>query len=923
MKKIISLLLLFSNVLFAQYKNDNDLSTLLPYEITNENFDSEITSSFSYLFTKNNELNLKEVLKFKNKFTKDYSSFKSKKKIDYPTTAFFIGKIQNKTSNTLKAVFNTSNSQKVAVFIISETDTIKKTIGYVQESDSTYSKEKSNSFCITFLPNQTKTIVLKQKNYSDYDLIFKFNIMSTAIYDSYLLGSYRKFQLNRMFLGILSGGILLLFLFNLVLFFNTKTKYYLYYTFYLFFVFILIILMIDRNQNFFSGRIMLYFELIKEIAYTLSIVTYGLFAKSLLEISNTRLTKFVKVFTTITSIYLLYLIVIFFKNDLNFDEAAYLIIKIFKFLTFGFLLIFIMQLYKNKSNKYLKYVFIGSVILFSSYLLQTFFENFQTILFSKHISKQIVRTNLSILLGTIIEILFFSYALHLKSYKATIDKKVLENLNELKSRFFANISHEFRTPLTLIKSPVQSLKSKTNDENQLKELALIDNNSNRMLELVDQLLELSKLDSGNLKLILKDGNIANFLHTIIEPFQFQASENNLNFVSNIEKSSQNYSFDKDIIQKIATNLLSNAFKYTLENETITFEASIENQELKLKITNSGTEIKKEDLPQLFERFYQKKDVSQGVGIGLSLVQELVDLYEGKIITNIENNVLSFTVFIPLNNVSNAILIPLTKNIETISNEINSENDLPILLIVDDNQDIRNVIATIFQENYTIIQAQDGEEAYKLAQKEIPDCIVSDVVMPKMDGFEFTKAIKNNELTSFIPIVLLTAKSSDEYKLEGLQSTADAFLTKPFNNEILEATVNQLIAERKKLQKRYSQELVLRPVDLVINSVDEKFIEKLQVVLDKNLSNSEFTSENFSTAVGMSRMQLHRKLKSLLGVTATEFLRNERLKTASELLKKGNGNISDVAYAVGFNDVSYFSKCFKEMYQCTPSEMINK
>jgi YesN/AraC family two-component response regulator len=211
----------------------------------------------------------------------------------------------------------------------------------------------------------------------------------------------------------------------------------------------------------------------------------------------------------------------------------------------------------------------------------------------------------------------------------------------------------------------------------------------------------------------------------------------------------------------------------------------------------------------------------------------------------------------------------------------------------------------------------------LAQKEIPDCIISDVMMPKMDGFEFTKAIKNNELTSFIPVVLLTAKTSDEAHLEGLQSASDAFLTKPFNNDIVRATVFQLIEERRKLQNRYSQELVLRPVDIVINSVDEKFLEKIQLVLEKEFSNASFSSDDFANAVGMSRMQLHRKLKSLLGVTATEFLRNERLKTAAKLLKEGNGNISEIAYSVGFNDLSYFAKCFKEVYCVTPTEYLNK
>ncbi len=500
----------------------------------------------------------------------------------------------------------------------------------------------------------------------------------------------------------------------------------------------------------------------------------------------------------------------------------------------------------------------------------------------------------------------------------------LKELNELKSRFFANISHEFRTPLTLIKSPVQSLQNEISDENQKNKLRLIDTNSTRMLELVNQLLELSKIDSGNLKLILKEGNISSLLHSIIEPFDFQAKEKNINFSSSIEKTTVNNLFDKDIIEKIVTNLVSNAFKYTEINESIMFHSSISNSNLKITVSNSGSNLKKEDLTKLFERFYQKNEANQGVGIGLALVKELVDLYKGTIEMILENSKLSFIVNLPLSEANeNAIIIPPKATVENILNENNPEAELPILLLVDDNTEIRNILKDIFKSDYKVLEAQDGKEALKTAQKEIPDCIISDVMMPNMNGFEFISNIKNNELTSFIPVILLTAKTSEESHLEGIKNKADAYLTKPFNNEIIKETVNQLIAERKKLHRRYSQELILRPVDIVINSVDEKFIEKLQIVLDKELSNSEFNTEKFASAIGISRMQLHRKLKSLLGVSATEFLRNERLKTSSELLKKDNSNISDVAYAVGFNDVSYFSKCFKEMYHCTPTEYIEK
>lgn len=499
----------------------------------------------------------------------------------------------------------------------------------------------------------------------------------------------------------------------------------------------------------------------------------------------------------------------------------------------------------------------------------------------------------------------------------------IKELNELKSVFFANISHEFRTPLTLIKSPVQSLQSEISDENQKNKLRLIDTNSSRMLELVDQLLELSKIDSGNLSLKLKEENISSFLHTLIEPFEFEAKVNNINFSSSIEKADENSLFDKDIIQKIITNLLSNAFKYTSANEQITFHSSVKNSILEITVSNTGSTIKKEDLSKLFDRFYQKNDSNKGVGIGLALVKELVHLHNGSIDTKLKKGEISFNVSLPITTVQENTVLK-NQYVEEISTLENSfDDDLPVLLIVDDNTEIRNVIIDVFKSDYTILEANDGKEALKIAQKEIPDCIISDVMMPNMNGFEFVKNTKNHELTSFIPVILLTAKSSDEAHLEGLKNKADAYLTKPFNNSILKEMVNQLITERKKLHQRYSQELVLKPVDIVINSVDETFIKKLQKVLDKELSNAEFNVEKFASELGISRMQLHRKLKSLLGVSATEFLRNERLKTASELLKKNNQSISDVAYAVGFNDVSYFSKCFKEMYQFTPSEYIER
>ena len=516
--------------------------------------------------------------------------------------------------------------------------------------------------------------------------------------------------------------------------------------------------------------------------------------------------------------------------------------------------------------------------------------------------------------------LVFAYRNKLKT-----SRKIRE-LNRVKSRFFANISHEFRTPLTLIKSPLQHLMTQIGDESQQKQLSLIDRNADRMLELVNQLLELSKIDSGKFQFDLREGEIGPFLQSISEPFEYRAEEKGLRFSSSIEIPEGTYRYDKDVVEKIVTNLLSNAVKYTPEHHDMSFRSTIENKTLIINVSNAGSNLENDDLPKLFERFHQTDRQNQGFGIGLALIKELVDLSDGKIEATVKEGVLSFSVFLPLAQVEaeNRAIQKEEQEIEEILQEEQETNDeQPVLLIVDDSAEIRSIVKDLFSENYTVLEAEDGLSALKIAQKEIPDCIISDVMMPGMDGLEFAKAIKESELTSFIPVILLTAKSADEDRLDALQNKVDAFLTKPFYNDILKESVYQLIKERKRLQQCYNKELILKPVDIAINSVDEKFLEKLTVIMGEQLHNTGFSTDDFASELGMSRMQLHRKLKSLLNVSATEFIRNERLKVAVELMKAGNKNVSEIAYTVGFNDVSYFSKSFKDLYNLTPTEYLSK
>jgi signal transduction histidine kinase/DNA-binding response OmpR family regulator len=920
-KYILFFFFLFSIGLFSQ---SNSVDTIV---ITTTKLDELVDSKFSYLITTDKTITPKKLINSK-RLQKNYMNcFTNSTIIDEKNQfkeLWTLANVINKTKDTLDLVFFCSNIPKLDAFLISKQDTVYKKLGYVQASEDRFFNEIGNSFNFKMLPNEQKKIILHQTIVNPkVHIISKFTIITKDNLNERILNLYREYHFIRMLFAILLGGIFFMFLYNALLFIKTRSTTYLFYSLYLFCNFIYILIIIDKNQNYFLGNLMLYSELLKEISYILSFVFYGYFIQPLIDVKKS-VKKIVGSYSSVSVIYFIFLIIEFNRNGFDFSYFDNKIIFIFKLISYSYIGYILFQLSKKLNKVYIRFIFTGSIILISSLVLQPIFIAYSDYLFSHFFFRMFVRTNFTILLGTILEVSFFTYALYIRSSQVVKEKMRLENLSQIKSRFFANISHEFRTPLTLIKSPVQSLQNEISDVNQKNKLNLIDANSTRMLQLVDQLLELSKIDSGNLKLILKDGNISSFLTTIIEPFQFQSKEKGIYFTSTIQKTTKNSAFDKDVIEKIVTNLVSNAFKYSPQNEQITFTSSVENSMLKLVVSNTGSDVKKEDLPQLFERFYQKNETQQGVGIGLALVKELVDLYKGTITTSVEKGELSFVVNLPLALANeNAVVIPSKETTSSIENSTDSETELPILLIVDDNADIRSVVKDIFKNDYQILEAQDGEEALKLAQNQIPDCIISDVMMPKMDGFEFTKQIKNNELTSFIPVILLTAKTSDEAHLEGLKSTADAFLTKPFNNEIVKATVQQLIAERKKLHERYSQELVLKPVDIVINSAEEKFIEHLQTILDKNLSNSEYTAEDFASEIGMSRMQLHRKLKSLLGVSATEFLRNERLKVGAELLKQGNGNISEIAYSVGFSDVSYFSKCFKEMYHCTPTEYMEK
>ena len=501
----------------------------------------------------------------------------------------------------------------------------------------------------------------------------------------------------------------------------------------------------------------------------------------------------------------------------------------------------------------------------------------------------------------------------------------LKKIDEFKTKLYTNISHEFRTPLTLISGPIDNQLSKEElSENDKKELNLVKQNANRLLNLVNQMLDLSLIDSGQLRLKVKQGNLGIVLKQIIAAFQYKANDKNINIQSEIHGLKEAW-FDTDVVEKVTSNLLSNAIKYAPKGSIIYFNANQIEDTLVMAITNVNKAVGKKDLGKLFQRFYQDNKSSDGVGVGLALVKELVTLSKGSILANsLESNRIQFTVTLPVSKEAfdhSDLELDVIDDIEHNKKDEalkKSENE-SVLLIVEDDNDIRAFVKSIFSSTYKVIEAINGKEGIEQGKAHIPDLIISDIMMPILDGIDLCNALKYDELTSHIPIILLTAKVGEENEIEGLKTGADDYVTKPFSIEKLKLQVEQLIQSRKDLQKRFSQTLQFNSKEIEVSSVEHQFLERLKKVMDANIIEPDFNAEKLSKEMLMSRMQLHRKLKALTDLTTTEFLRSERLKLALPLLKKSDFTISEIAYKVGFNTPSYFIKSFKEVYKCTPSE----
>ncbi len=537
--------------------------------------------------------------------------------------------------------------------------------------------------------------------------------------------------------------------------------------------------------------------------------------------------------------------------------------------------------------------------------------------------------------------------LHMKQFET----EKLHELDHMKSRFFANISHEFRTPLTLLLGPVEDLlKSKSDrDEKERGIFKMMQRNIKRLQVLINQLLDLSKLETGKIKLQVSEGNLSEFIRRIVLSFLSLAESKNINYKYDIPDLSCPVYFDADKVEKIIINLISNAFKFTSAygnvNVRLQYDTSVETgipEFVDLCVSDTGKGIPEEKLNKIFDRFYQVIDSNtrdaEGSGVGLALTKELIDLYRGKI--SVESKVgkgSTFSVKLPISKeqfkeeeivtitsdeeLSKPQKIQEESELTEMEESQNQEKtkELPVILIVEDNIDLRNYISESLCNSYQIITAENGKQGLELAIESIPDLVVSDLMMPVMNGIEMCKHLKTDERTNHIPLVMLTARADRESKIEGLETGADDYIVKPFDTEELQIRIKNLIEQRNKLQEKFRKEFFTPDKMEISLTKNDQLIKKLFELFEENYSDFNFSIEDMSRKLNMSRTQFFRKVNAFIGESPNELLRLYRMKKAAALIQSGKNNIIGIMYEVGFRSTSHFATSFKKYYGQNPSE----
>jgi signal transduction histidine kinase/ligand-binding sensor domain-containing protein/DNA-binding response OmpR family regulator len=530
-----------------------------------------------------------------------------------------------------------------------------------------------------------------------------------------------------------------------------------------------------------------------------------------------------------------------------------------------------------------------------------------------------------------------------------LETEKLKEVDHLKSKFFANISHEFRTPLTLILGPLKALIGNGVSAEQLKQLQFMEKNANRLHRLVNQLFDLSRLKSGRLTLQQKPGDLVDYCRGLSMSFFSLAEINDIQLDFNTDSESAYVYFDAERIETMLVNLISNALKFTPKNGRVAVSLKLSSGPtnvdpgrvwFELIVSDTGIGIPIEYQGHVFDRFYQVDSSDtrgiEGAGIGLALVKELAELHGGAVrVNSTAGGGSTFCLLLGFSKCSakeeeepgtltqardsDARDFKCSEKIPGSTGENLDQEDETIVLLVEDNDDLRAFICDRFSNEYSVIEAENGRAGLELAYEKVPDLIISDVMMPEMDGFSMCHHLKTDHRTSHIPIIMLTAKASQEEKFEGLELGADAYLSKPFDSDELLARARNLIEQRRLLRQSFSGTIVLQPHHLELGNVDQSFLSRALMAVEADIDDEDFSVEVLAEKLNLSRSQLHRKLKALTNQTPTSFIRTIRLERAAQLLKQDYQSIADIALQTGFSSQAYFTKCFHDHFGCTPSE----
>ena len=534
-------------------------------------------------------------------------------------------------------------------------------------------------------------------------------------------------------------------------------------------------------------------------------------------------------------------------------------------------------------------------------------------------------------------ILFLLIGIMVYIYRTILMKRrIEEDANKAKLQFFTNISHELRTPLTLIADPVNYIMHDDNLNSQQRSmLQIVQRNVLVLTQLVSEILDFRKVQNGKMELRLSDFNLSESMKQWIMLFSVSAQKKHIAISMNAPDAVM-LRADQDKIERICYNLLSNALKYTSEGGEITLTAKEEDGRVMISVADNGCGISSDELPYIFDRFYQAKNAGRGTGIGLAIVKAFTELHHGEVsATSVEGKGSTFTIHIPVRQKGEVTNQPTEKieqlvepsSAEEVPNQARHideliqpyQTDKPEVLIIDDNIDIRTYLRSVLSEKYNVSEAADGKAGLELARKIVPDIVLSDIMMPVMDGLAFCQQLKTDKAISHIPVILLTARSLDEQRAEGYEHGADAYLSKPFSLRLLLSRIDNLIESRKKLNQTWSKGVEDDEIGNISNEIDKSFLKQLRKIIQENLANSDLSVEQIGDEIGLSRVQLYRKVKALTGYSPVEIVRKARLTRARHLLQTTERTVSEVAYAVGFSTPSYFSKCYKDEFGENPKK----